>query len=72
MENTMLDAQGHPEFVWNYDDPPPLGQKLLLLTTGGTCVVGTWAAMRGELYLAWQYPPKRNKLKEKEIYAKVS
>lgn len=70
-ENRMLRARGHPEWKWNYTDPAPLGEKLLLLTTGGTCVVGSWAGMKGDMYLAWQYPPKRDKEKEKEIYDKI-
>ena len=30
--------------VWRMpaDDPPPLGVKMLLLTPGGVCVIGTW------------------------------
>ena len=38
-------------WLWPLDHPPPLGQKLFLLTTDGVAVVGTWSWAGG--FLAW-------------------
>jgi hypothetical protein len=42
--------------VWRMpaDDPPPLGVKMLLLTPGGVCVIGTWETWA----IAWAPLPK--------------
>lgn len=66
-ENTQLEAVGGEAF-WRYEEPAPLGEKLLLLTVGGIAVIGKWASQRGDLYLAWSYLPKRNKEQEHRIF----
>ena len=45
--------------------PPPPNTKLLILTTGNTCVIGSWSELDSE---GWAYLPKvplsiRNKRK---------
>jgi hypothetical protein len=44
------------EAIWQRptDQAPPLGVKMLLLTPGGVCVIGTWA----DWALAWAPLPK--------------
>lgn len=41
------------EAVWRLPDvePPPGGSKILLLTMGGVCVMGTWMNNAG--FVAW-------------------
>jgi hypothetical protein len=43
------------------DPVPPGGAKVLLLTIGGVCVVGSWDA---RYCVAWAPLPKRDKEKE--------
>lgn len=45
----------------------PLGQKVLLLTTTGTCVVGTWYGPYGKHFWGWAPLPKRDKDQEKAL-----
>jgi hypothetical protein len=42
--------------IWRMpaDDTPPLGVKMLLLTPGGVCVIGTWETWA----IAWAPLPK--------------
>lgn len=47
------------------DEPAPPGAKLLILTQGGVCVIGSW----GEGDVAWAPLPKRNSTKEEQIRA---
>jgi hypothetical protein len=44
------------EAVWRLpeDHPPPLGVKMLLLNSGGVCVMGTWA----DWAVAWAPLPR--------------
>ena len=49
-------ADDRPEFRHPDDDPPPLGTKLLILTRGGVCVVGTWSTQEGAV--AWSPMPR--------------
>ncbi|MBS0454036.1 MAG: hypothetical protein JSS14_22260 [Proteobacteria bacterium] len=44
------------------DEKPPGGAKVLLLTRGGVCIVGTWSD--GGFFTGWRPLPKRNKDKE--------
>ena len=46
------------------DPKPPEDHKVILLTTGGVCVVGSWNEY---WYLGWLPLPKRNKEKELQI-----
>jgi len=46
------------------DPRPPEGHKVILLTKGGVCVVGSWNDF---FYLGWLPLPKRNKDKELQI-----
>ena len=47
------------------DEPAMPGAKVLILTQGGVCVIGTW----GEDAVAWAPLPKRNPTKEEQIRA---
>lgn len=47
------------------DEPAMPGAKVLILTQGGVCVIGTW----GEDAVAWAPLPKRNSTKEEQIRA---
>lgn len=47
---------GMATFLDPKDHAPPLGAKVLLLTTTGTCVIGTWSSDGG--FLAWHPLPK--------------
>lgn len=47
------------------DEPAMPGAKVLILTQGGVCVIGTW----GEDAIAWAPLPKRNSTKEERIRA---
>jgi len=42
--------------VWRTtsDEAPPMGVKMLLLNSGGVCVIGTW----GDWAIAWAPLPK--------------
>jgi hypothetical protein len=57
---------GGQEFYYpSAGDPYPLeDHKIILLTKGGVCVVGTW---NDYFYLGWLPLPKRNKDKETQI-----
>jgi hypothetical protein len=57
---------GGEEFLYpSAGDPYPLeDHKVILLTKGGVCVVGTW---NNYWYLGWLPLPKRNKDKETKI-----
>lgn len=48
---------------WIYEIAP-LGQKVLLLTRGGVCVVGQWRGQVGEAFWAWAPLPKRDVQRE--------
>lgn len=41
------------------DEPPPLGRKLLILTSGGVAVIGDW--MNDSNFVAWSPLPRRRK-----------
>lgn len=62
---------GGQEFYYpSAGDPYPLDDhKVILLTKGGVCVVGTW---NNYWYLGWLPLPKRNKQKEAQIEIKSS
>jgi hypothetical protein len=62
---------GGQEFLYpSAGDPYPLeDHKVILLTKGGVCVVGTW---NNYWYLGWLPLPKRNKQKEAQIEIKPS
>ena len=62
---------GGEEFLYpSAGDPYPLqDHKVILLTKGGVCVVGTW---NDYWYLGWLPLPKRNKEKEAQIEIKSS
>ena len=47
------------------DESAMPGAKVLILTQGGVCVIGTW----GEDAVAWAPLPKRNSTKEEQIRA---
>lgn len=47
------------------DEPAPPDTKLLILTQGGVCVIGSW----GEGDVAWAPLPKSNPTKEEQIRA---
>lgn len=47
------------------DEPAMSGAKVLILTQGGVCVIGTW----GKDAVAWAPLPKRNPTKEEQIRA---
>lgn len=47
------------------DPEPPSGAKVLLLTEGGVCVVGTWT--RAPWCIAWHPLPGRDKDKERRL-----
>lgn len=54
------------EAGWRYpaaaEEKPPKGVKVLLLTRGGTCIVGAWTD--DGFFVAWSPLPKRDKEKE--------
>jgi hypothetical protein len=47
-------ASGIAEWRDPVDEQPPLGNKMLLLTPGGVCVIGVWA----DWAVAWAPLPK--------------
>lgn len=47
------------------DEPAAPGAKVLILTRGGVCVIGSW----GDGDLAWAPLPKRNHTKEEQTHA---
>jgi len=49
--------------VFNYDAPPPTGEKILILTQGNICMVG----YRDSTDKAWAPLPKRDKDREREL-----
>ncbi len=57
-----------PEYKFLYpsagDPLPPGGAKVLLLTRGGVCIVGTWND--SGFFTAWAPLPSRNKSKESQ------
>ena len=56
--NTVMPAEAGEAYWRDPDwDPPPLGRKLLLLTSGGVAVIGDW--MRDSNLIAWSPLPKR-------------
>jgi|APCry1669188910_1035180.scaffolds.fasta_scaffold21996_1 hypothetical protein len=61
--NYFADGQ---EFLYPVagDPRPPEDHKVILLTKGGVCVVGSWNDF---FYLGWLPLPKRNKDKELQI-----
>jgi len=56
---------GGQEFLYPHvgDPKPPRDTKVLLLTTGGICLIGYWGA---SWCMGWLPLPKRNKDKENE------
>lgn len=50
---------------WRYEAPPDRSAKVLLLTQGGTAIVGTWGSGAG--LWGWVPLPKRDKKLEKEL-----
>lgn len=44
------------------DQPPPGGAKVLILTIGGVCTIGSWN--NSGAFLGWAPLPKRDKGKE--------
>lgn len=64
---TRTDARTYVAGVAEYrypgagDETPPGGAKVLLLTIGGVCIVGTWCPRS---CVAWAPLPKRDKKKE--------
>lgn len=53
------------DIVYNYSVPPNVNKKVILLTTGGTAIVGPWKDGHG--VIGWHPLPKRNKQLEKEL-----
>lgn len=45
-----------PDWIHPDDEAPPLGTKILILTIGGVCTIGTWS--RDEGAIAWRPLPK--------------
>ena len=41
------------ELYWRYEKCPHPGAKVLLLTIGGTCIVGQWQGAYGFAFVAW-------------------
>ena len=67
---TEYQAGGEEFYYPSAGDPYPLeDHKVILLTKGGVCVVGTW---NNYWYLGWLPLPKRNKQKEEQIEIKSS
>ena len=62
---------GGQEFYYpSAGDPYPLeDHKVILLTKGGVCVVGTW---NDYWYLGWLPLPKRNKDKETQCTNQIT
>lgn len=47
------------ELYWRFERCPQAGAKVLLLTTGGVCIIGQWQGEPGEFFDAWCPLPKR-------------
>lgn len=58
-ENRLMHAVASNEVKWRNPatDPPPMGVKLLLLTSGGVAIMGGWASNSN--LVAWSPLPKR-------------
>ena len=54
--------------VWRHpdDDPPPLGEKILILTTSLICVIGQWD--KHGRYRAWAPLPKIDPALKARLY----
>lgn len=46
------------EIYWRHERCPHGGAKVLLLTIGGVCVVGSWYGELGRYFTAWSPMPK--------------
>lgn len=58
-ENRVMPAaSGEPGWRDPAVDKPPLGAKLLLLTSGGVAVIGDWRVDSN--FVKWSPLPKRN------------
>lgn len=55
------------DIYWRYERPRNPGAKMLLLTTGGSLVVGQWTGELGEAFIAWSPMIKRDRVREAEI-----
>jgi len=49
---------------WRYEVPSRTDSKMLVLTIGGMCVVGSWYGRLGEHFIAWSPMPKRDHVLE--------
>lgn len=59
MTNAKTHIAAHPgHLYWRYSLCPHLGSKVLLLTVGGICVVGSWYGKYAESFIAWCPLPK--------------
>lgn len=58
-ENANMPAAADTAVNWRNPatDPPPLGVKLLLMTSGGVAILGGWA--EGSNLVAWSPLPRR-------------
>lgn len=46
------------DLYWRHEVCPHGGAKVLLLTTGGVCVIGQWYGKLGQYFTAWCPMPK--------------
>ncbi len=59
-ENHVMKAfAGDVYFRTPQEEPPPRGVKLLILTSGGVCVIGDWRDDGG--FWAWSPLPKKRR-----------
>lgn len=49
------------DLYWRYEVCKHRGAKVLLLTIGGVCIVGSWYGDYGKSFVAWCPLPKRSK-----------
>jgi hypothetical protein len=54
---TYISAQPG-QIYWRHERCPHHGAKVLLLTIGGVCVVGSWYGEPGRYFTAWSPMPK--------------
>lgn len=47
------------EIYWRYEVCPHIGSKVLLLTTGGICIIGHWYGELNKTFVAWCPMPKK-------------
>lgn len=60
------------EVKWNYFPPVDKGAKVSLLTIGGLQVEGRWDGVWGQYYLAWAPLIKRDKERERALFAALA